>query len=971
MLSTGDFMVKLIGKNLYQWDVGRLLEIKCSENINEVHFSQTGDTEALVVEPKDVDGVLVASIPNILLQQTTTLHVYLVVDNITISHNTFNITKREKPSDYVYTETEVKSYDELASRVKKLEEVDLTEEQLQKIEANITDKVKDNILNLRYDDLKEKPFYAEDANVYVLPEQTYTVEEPDGDAIVFLTPFELDEGKEYTVKWNGTEYKCICSVMQQEGVDGYFVGNTIIVGGEDTSEPFGIMSIPAMGMAMAVAIDGSTSVTMSVYYEGENIHKLDNKFLDLEWIPKGKLTLLAKEKTVSNTIGKGFPDLNKSMVYDGMELVVYYDGVRYELTVVDLGSEGFFTDNYMRYLQGDLTVPFALNFVSNRTNLMCVNENEHTASVYAVEYEKIPKKFLPDFVEGEQAEQIEKNTQDIGKLSERTEKNESDIAGKANVIVDSADGNNIVLTDSANEKPRGMKLFGKSEQTRYGGNQLIPYPFNETTKTVNGLTFTDEGNGWISVSGTSTEKTTFYLCLNTTLNVNNGDTVTASVEKTGSLNDLTIAGWTSTWGSFFETDSLALGTKHDKQTGNISSNLIRLQIYTNEIGLTYNGKVRVMINKGTTALPWEPYTDGIPSPNPQYPQDIHSVGDGGSVEVVVYKKNIHPNSLGDYDRINEDGKIVSHGLGNHASNMDNFPIPIGKTFTLSHNHVFSNGTCVVKLMQYDKNGTFIGRHGASAKSSKITFTPYKECEYMAVVIYDSEGVELDGLNIQLEVGTEATAYEPYNKQTLTLNTPNGLRGIKVSDLSIANYTDADGNMWCCDEIDLERGKYIQRFVKVTMDNNSRISDMAEWGINKTNVTNFRFNPQIDLKQYGTGVSTHFKFDDGVWKNDITGCYSLERGVIDFTMPFSVLGITNNSSYTERVEALRTWLVNNPVEFCFQLETPIETDLADITIPTMNYPTTTLLSDAHLKVNYVADTKGYIDKKFAELAKAMV
>lgn len=38
---------------------------------------------------------------------------------------------------------------------------------------------------------------------------------------------------------------------------------------------------------------------------------------------------------------------------------------------------------------------------------------------------------------------------------------------------------------------------------------------------------------------------------------------------------------------------------------------------------------------------------------------------------------------------------------------------------------------------------------------------------------------------------------------------------------------------------------------------------------------------------------------------------------------------------------------------------------------MNYPTTTLLSDAPIQVDYVADTKGYIDKKFAELAKAMI
>lgn len=45
-------------------------------------------------------------------------------------------------------------------------------------------------------------------------------------------------------------------------------------------------------------------------------------------------------------------------------------------------------------------------------------------------------------------------------------------------------------------------------------------------------------------------------------------------------------------------------------------------------------------------------------------------------------------------------------------------------------------------------------------------------------------------------------------QTLTLSTPNGLPGIPVS--SGGNYTDENGQQWICDEVDLGRGKYVQR-----------------------------------------------------------------------------------------------------------------------------------------------------------------
>ena len=42
-----------------------------------------------------------------------------------------------------------------------------------------------------------------------------------------------------------------------------------------------------------------------------------------------------------------------------------------------------------------------------------------------------------------------------------------------------------------------------------------------------------------------------------------------------------------------------------------------------------------MLNVGSTALPWEPYTGGKPSPSSEYPQPIVSAGDGGSIALTV------------------------------------------------------------------------------------------------------------------------------------------------------------------------------------------------------------------------------------------------------------------------------------------------------------------------------------------------
>lgn len=44
-----------------------------------------------------------------------------------------------------------------------------------------------------------------------------------------------------------------------------------------------------------------------------------------------------------------------------------------------------------------------------------------------------------------------------------------------------------------------------------GAKNLIPYPYHETTKTTNGITFTDNGDGTITVNGTATQNSTFYF----------------------------------------------------------------------------------------------------------------------------------------------------------------------------------------------------------------------------------------------------------------------------------------------------------------------------------------------------------------------------------------------------------------------------------------------------------------------------
>lgn len=128
--------MKIIGTGLYQWEIGRQLQIIPLRNskVSSVHFSNPGDPEALVVKPKEANGMVIADIPNILLQSGANLVVYTVnvAENSveTIRDCVFPVRNRAKPADYVYTETEVLNYSNLAKRLEEIEKNGVSDEQI-------------------------------------------------------------------------------------------------------------------------------------------------------------------------------------------------------------------------------------------------------------------------------------------------------------------------------------------------------------------------------------------------------------------------------------------------------------------------------------------------------------------------------------------------------------------------------------------------------------------------------------------------------------------------------------------------------------------------------------------------------------------------------------------------------------------------------------------------------------------------
>lgn len=225
-------------------------------------------------------------------------------------------------------------------------------------------------------------------------------------------------------------------------------------------------------------------------------------------------------------------------------------------------------------------------------------------------------------------------------------------------------------------------------------------------------------------------------------------------------------------------------------------------------------------------------------------------------------------------------------------------------------------------------------------------------------------------NLQIEIGSEATTYEPH-KAIQTVELTHTLPGIPVP--SGGNYTDSDGQQWICDEVDLARCVYVQR-IKVKTVNGSltptvfvngnsggTILGWAYEAIGMDGILRNRTHKMCDKLQAMSST------DPASYKDCPVGCWTFNSaGSIDGFL------LMNVGSFESANEAT-TWLAKNPVTFWYALATPIETPLSETELAAYrslhtNKPNTTILNDAgaHMAVEYVADTKLYIDKKIAAL-----
>ncbi len=379
--------------------------------------------------------------------------------------------------------------------------------------------------------------------------------------------------------------------------------------------------------------------------------------------------------------------------------------------------------------------------------------------------------------------------------------------------------------------------------------------------------------------------------------------------------------------------------------------------------------------------------DGTPTPDA--PVDIVSVGgdDGVTTAKISGKNFFDPSGL-----LKASGWKEADGVYSGMNNALHDPFSYGSggymqistggrqvTFSFDFYTDEGDGTSkrtYISLNYEDGTKTSLAIN-ANTKPKRYSVTSVAGKKHIVVGLSYGSPVMIHISNIQLEFGAAETAYEPYTAQTLPISTPDGLCGIPVT--SGGNYTDANGQQWVCDEVDFVRGVRVQRICVEHMPKITSKSSIAtaytRFIVNISNTPLYSGESgQSTLKS--VAISNRFVKFEGTYSEIANKPSSIMAYMSISNTPMCIMTFASVDIKTE--DQANSIIGADGFDVYYILAKPIETPLSEAELTAYaslrtNYPNTTIYADdnAGLAVKYSADTKGYIDKKFAELATAIV
>ena len=539
-----------------------------------------------------------------------------------------------------------------------------------------------------------------------------------------------------------------------------------------------------------------------------------------------------------------------------------------------------------------------------------------------------------------------------------SQKADEAVRTKADAIVCSVSGVNPIAQDSSNDYLRNLKLYGKTTQgenpspnnqqpleSKGMWGNLVHFADRETTE--NGIT-TSIKNGVVTLTGTYTGSSSYVA----TVYGDDLDLTKLELGKTyyGNIQfKVALSNGTTTYlsKSFVYTEDKLTITPY-------------IQRGTNDY--TSGEKIYPVVSEDSS-LPYRPYSGQL------------------EIESGVFEKNLLKNHLESHTNngvdvlINSDKSVALNGKATSTIQLrvwENMPLKKGVAYKLT------GGLSSDVMMRFIKKD--LSEVYASDTGNGVVYSPSEDMEVL-IDIRIANGVSVNTTVYPMIRKAEITdgTYVQYSKQSHISLVNDGLKGIPVTDASLATYTDENGQMICSDVTDYGKQVSVQRIFRDVTDEDTIISEYTSHVIS-------------GWKKYK--IKT--KINTGIYQNkdDVALGYCNAFPVISITKYITqwdnkAIGIawskTSGEYYvmvTEEmfptVEDFEEYVRNNPIEIMGVLATPIETPLTASEIASYkalksNYKVTSVMNDcgAFVEVQYNADTKTYMDNLINKLQTAIV
>lgn len=444
----------------------------------------------------------------------------------------------------------------------------------------------------------------------------------------------------------------------------------------------------------------------------------------------------------------------------------------------------------------------------------------------------------------------------------------------------------------------------------------------ESTKN-NGITFTKNADGSYDITGTATARADCVNYVNiANTKLKNGINYNLSINKLTNDNVLilTEAYANETWDNhvigFLNTTTSLLINK----IINIKDNITRIRYSIRvEKGQTVNIKgLKIQLEEGTV---------------------VHDFVQNGSnyLQLENKSKNILPHSL-------SQGSWNTTSTNTRVANYSNILIKPG-TYTFSTdidltNYVVWVGTSTQKCPHLNWN--IINEIKSWSAIEKITFTIEKESYFLVMYRKKDDSTitpdEIKNIKQQLEIGPEATKFEPYQKKIINID----LKG---------NNLCSNKDKTIKDELVIENGKAkINKKIKeVVLTGNESITRQTTLQSNK-----YRFNitcdglPSINSDVIPDLLCSHFKPTNRTNTYNCINGIALGQNIVQ--VYDDTLSSMSEDEFKAKLKSL--YAAGTPVKVQYELAEPKVIDLGEVDFDLIENSTLTCEEESDMQIDYL-------------------